>query len=94
MVATQLIAGLYNSEHQAKVLSESGTLTTLDDKLKRLSILEKSDSSLSTLAGNDAAINFTRGNQDRRGSDNRQRGRGNTKKRKEKEQQNNTPDFI
>ena len=41
MVATQLIAGLYNSEHQAKVLSESGTLTTLDDKLKRLSILEE-----------------------------------------------------
>ena len=41
MVATQLIAGLYNSEHQAKVLSESATLLTLEDKLKRLFVLDK-----------------------------------------------------
>ena len=83
MVATQLIAGLYNSEHQAKVLSESATLLTLEDKLKRLLVLEKSDTSLSTLAGNDATVNMTRGNsQDGRGADNRQRQRGNKRKKK------------
>ena len=81
MVATQLIAGLYNSEHQAKVLSESATLLTLEDKLKRLLVLDKSDTSLSTLAGNDATVNMTRGNsQDGRGADNRQRQRGNKRK--------------
>ena len=74
MVATQLVAGLYNTEHQVKVLSESATLTTLEDKLKRLLVLETSDSSLSSLAGGDAAVNFTRGSsQDGRGSDSRQR---------------------
>ena len=93
MVATQLVAGLYNSEHQVKILSESATLTTLEDKLKRLLVLEKSDTSLSKFAGNDAAINLTRGGpQDRRGSDNRQRPqRGGNKWRKKKEQQSITP---
>ena len=90
MVATQLVAGLYNSEHQAKVLSESATLVTLEDKLKRLAVLETSDTSLSSLAGHDATINLTRGGlQDGRGPDNRQRQRGN-RRRKKKEQPNTT----
>ena len=52
MVATQLVAGLYNSDHQVKVLSESTTLITLNAKFQRL--LEKSDTSLSSFTNNDA----------------------------------------
>ena len=62
MVATQLVAGLYNSDHQSKVLSESSTLVTLDDKLKRLLVIEKSDTSLSTLGSNEAFTNYTGSN--------------------------------
>ncbi len=40
MVSTQLVAGLYNSEHKAKVLSESASLVSLDNKLERLLVLE------------------------------------------------------
>ena len=55
MVATQLMAGLYNTEHQAKVLSESSELQDLERKFNRLIVLEKSDASLSTLSsGGDA----------------------------------------
>ena len=54
LVATQLVAGLYNSEHQAKILAESADLPTLEDKLKRLMVLEKSDASLSSLNASDA----------------------------------------
>ena len=65
LVATQLIAGLYNSDHQAKVLSESANLPTLDDKLQRLLVLEKSDTSLSSLnesAGGIVNSNVAKGN--------------------------------
>ena len=41
MVATQLIAGLYNSDHKSKVLSESASLTTLEEKFERLVVLEQ-----------------------------------------------------
>ena len=61
MVATQLVAGLYNSDHQVKVLSESTTLKTLDQKVKRLMVLEKSDTSLSSLSNSDAFSNYTGG---------------------------------
>ena len=66
-MATQLIAGLYNSEHQAKVLSESANLPSMIDKLQRLLVLEKSDASLSSLNASDpvsgsATSNFTKGN--------------------------------
>lgn len=61
MVATQLVAGLYNSDHQAKILAESAALITLDEKLNRLLIFEKSEASLSSLAGNEAISNYTGG---------------------------------
>ncbi len=61
MVATQLVAGLYNSEHQAKALSESASLVSLEDKLKRLLVLETSDTSLSSLANSEASANYTGG---------------------------------
>ena len=77
MVATQLIAGLYNSEHQAKILSESAVLTSLDDKLKRLLVLEKSDTSLSSLGGgSDAFSNYTSGNDRRKGRNERRKADG------------------
>ena len=58
MVGTQLVAGAYNKEHQAKLLSESANLLTLQDKLDRLSTLEKSESSSATLSGQ---MQFTAG---------------------------------
>ncbi len=58
MVSTQLVAGLYNSDHKVRVLSESGDLPTLSAKFNRLSVLEKSDASLSSLSGGDAFSNF------------------------------------
>ena len=65
LVATQLIAGLYNAEHQAKILSEGSTLPSLNDKLQRLLVLERSDSSISSLnpepAAASAHANVTRG---------------------------------
>ena len=62
MVATQLVAGLYNTEHQAKVLFESSDLQDLDKKFKRLLVLEKSDASLSTLSsGGDAYSHMVAG---------------------------------
>jgi hypothetical protein len=59
MVATQLVAGLYNNDHQLKVLSESGALPTLDSKVKRLLVLESSDASLSSLSGGEAFSNVS-----------------------------------
>ena len=53
LVSTQLVAGLYNSEHQAKILSESSNLNRLDDKLQRLLVLERSDASVSSLNTSD-----------------------------------------
>ena len=59
MVATQLIAGLYNSDHKSKVLSESASLTTLEEKFERLVVLEQSDTSMSSLEGSDALANVS-----------------------------------
>ena len=58
MVATQLVAGLYNSDFQSKILAESATLISLEAKLNRLLTLEKSELSLSSLSGNDAISNY------------------------------------
>ena len=43
MVSGQLIAGLHNTDHQAKVLAEAATLTTLQSKFDRLVSLETTD---------------------------------------------------
>ena len=43
MVAGQLIAGLYNTEHQARILAEAASLTTLKSKYDRLVSLETTD---------------------------------------------------
>ena len=59
MVATQLVAGLYNSDHQIKGLSEFTNFGTLNAKFQRLLVLEKSDTSLSSLANNDAFAHYT-----------------------------------
>ena len=77
MIATQLVAGLYNSEHQVKVLSESSTLVSLEEKLNRLVVLEKSDSSLSSLGNSDAFVNMSTGGD-------KQKGGGGYKKRWQK----------
>ena len=89
MVATQLIAGLYNSDHQAKVLSESATLVTLDAKLERLLTLEKSDTSLSSLSNNEAFSNVVRAESDdgRIANNGRRRRRGNSQRQQPKRPQ-------
>ena len=48
-IAERLIAGLRNQEHQRKILSEAATLTTLDEKIKRLQIFETTDESATLL---------------------------------------------
>ena len=45
MVAQRLIAGLVNQEHQRRVLSEAATLVTLEDKVKKLKMLETTEES-------------------------------------------------
>ena len=72
-VATQLIAGLYNSDHQARILSESASLKTLNDKLQRLLTLEKSDTAMSSLNGQDMTSNYTRGARNRNEGERRPR---------------------
>lgn len=49
MVAQQLVAGLRDQEHQAKVLSEATTLTTLQSKITRLQSLETTEESATKL---------------------------------------------
>ena len=49
MVAQQLIAGLSNREHQTKVLSEAASLITLQQKVKRLQVLETTEESATLL---------------------------------------------
>ena len=51
MVGTRLVAGSCNMEHRSKVLAESATLKTLEEKLARLCTLEKSETSSATLRG-------------------------------------------
>ena len=43
MISHQLIAGLRNQEFQSRVLSEAGTLTTLEKKIDRLQSLESTE---------------------------------------------------
>ena len=50
MVGTQLVAGALNMEPQAKVLSETANLHSLEDNLNKLCALEKSESSSATLS--------------------------------------------
>ena len=49
MVAQRLVAGLCNVDHQRKILAEAATLVTLDDKIKRLQLLETTDKSAGIL---------------------------------------------
>ncbi len=81
MVSTQLVAGLYSGDHQSKILSESATLNTLDDKLNKLLVLEKSDTSLSSLGGADAFVNYS----GRRDHDYSKKGAKDGRRRREKE---------
>ena len=68
MVSTQMVAGIYNTDHQSKVLAESANLASLDAKFQRLLVLEKSDTSLSTLSGGDAHVNYYGGGKRQFGS--------------------------
>ena len=45
MVAQRLIAGLSNAEYQRKILSEAASLSTLDQKIARLQVLETTEES-------------------------------------------------
>ena len=66
-VATQLVAGLYNSDHQARILSESSSLKTLDTKVQRLLALEQSETAMSSLNnGQFLQTNYTGSNRSRR----------------------------
>ena len=51
MISQQLVIGLRNQEHQAKVLSEVTTLATLDQKVQRLQALEATEESSHKLRG-------------------------------------------
>ena len=54
-VSERLLAGLRNQEHQAKILNEAATLVTLDQKIKRLQILESTEDSANSLHQTPAA---------------------------------------
>ena len=45
------MAGAFNKEHQAKLLFETASLHSLEDKLDRMCALEKSESSSATISG-------------------------------------------
>ena len=45
MVSHQLIIGIRNQDHQAKILAEAPSLVTLEDKIKRLQALETTEDS-------------------------------------------------
>lgn len=49
MVSQRLMAGLANHEHQRKILAEAPTLTTLDEKVARLQMLETTEESVTFL---------------------------------------------
>ena len=49
MVSQRLIAGLYNHEHQSKILAEAPLLPSLSDKISRLLILETTQQSVDML---------------------------------------------
>ena len=49
MVTQQLMAGLRNPDHQSRVLAESTTLTTLNQKIERLQCLEATEDSTSLM---------------------------------------------
>jgi hypothetical protein len=51
MVSQQLVAGLRNQDHQAKILGEAATLTTLSQKVDRLVSLETAEDATSTMHG-------------------------------------------
>ena len=61
MLGTQLVAGACNKEHRSKVLAESATLKSLEEKLERLSTLEKSESLSATLSGQSRLVTDVRG---------------------------------
>ena len=46
MVSNQMVGGLYNSEHQMKLLAEAASLQTFQEKFDRLVSLETTDKSL------------------------------------------------
>ena len=48
-ISQRLVAGLRNPEHQRRILSEASTLTTLDQKVKRLQVLETTEQSAQSL---------------------------------------------
>ena len=48
-IAQRVVAGLYNQEHQRRILSEASTLTTLEMKEKRLKVLETTEQSAQSL---------------------------------------------
>ena len=49
MIAQQLIAGLFNHDHQSKILSEAASLPTLREKIDRLQALETTQESASRM---------------------------------------------
>ena len=48
-VAQRLVEGLCNQEHQRRILSESATVTTLEQKVARLQVLETTEQSAQSL---------------------------------------------
>ena len=49
MISQQLIAGLFNHDHQSKILSEVASLPTLREKIDRLQVLETTQESASMM---------------------------------------------
>ena len=55
MVKMQLVSGLYNQDHKARILAESGTYVTLQAKIDRLVTLEEAEWSLESFRKKDVA---------------------------------------
>ena len=49
MISQQLITGLFNQDHQSKILSEVASLPTLREKINRLQVLETTQESASMM---------------------------------------------
>ena len=49
MISGQMIAGLFNTDHQSRVMAEAATFTTLQQKFHKLISLETTDQSTSHL---------------------------------------------
>ena len=63
MITQQLISGLKDKQHQARILSESPLLPTLEQKIERLECFESTEESADLMSTNDNQPNTSTANQ-------------------------------